>query len=39
MGESVEDAFSRFMNRAINQKQIASEIEFVQGDLADPNAH
>jgi hypothetical protein len=39
MGESVKDAFSRYVERAIKQKQTAADIEFMQGDLADPNPH
>jgi hypothetical protein len=38
LGESVEDAFSRYLDRAIKQKLVPADIEFVQGDLADPNA-
>lgn len=39
LGESVQDAFSRYMERAMKQKQIAADIELVHGDLANPNAH
>jgi hypothetical protein len=39
MGESVEDAFSRYIDRAIKQKENATDIKFVQGDLADPHTH
>jgi len=39
MGESVEDAFRRYIARAINRKENASEIKFIEGDLANPHGH
>ena len=39
MGESVDDAFKRYLARLIKMKENASDIEFVEGDLADPHTH
>ena len=39
MGESVEDAFKRYLARIIKLKENTEDIEFVQGDLADPHGH
>jgi hypothetical protein len=39
MGESVEDAFKRYLERTIKLKESIEGIEFIQGDLADPHAH
>jgi hypothetical protein len=38
MGESVDDAFNRYIAGVINRKENASDIEFVDGDLANPHA-
>lgn len=39
MGENVDDAFKRHLAGVINRKEIASDITFVDGDLANPHAH
>ena len=39
MGESVEDAFKRYVARTIKLKENTEDIEFIQGDLADPHTH
>ena len=39
MGENVEDAFKRYRDRSIKLKENTENVEFIQGDLANPNAH
>ena len=39
MGESVEDAFKRYLERVIKLKENTENIEFIQGDLANPHAN
>ncbi len=39
MGESVEDAFKRYVVRLIKFEGKPEDIEFVDGDLADPHTH
>ncbi len=39
MGESVEDAFKRYLVRIVKLKDNASDVEFIDGDLADPHTH
>jgi len=38
MGKSAEDAFDRHIAGVINRKESANDIEFVDGDLANPHA-
>lgn len=37
MGESVDDAFKRYIERVISLKENVADVEFVQGDLANPH--
>jgi len=39
MGENVEDAFQRYLDRSSKLKENTENVEFIQGDLANPNAH
>ena len=38
MGESVEDAFQRYLAHIIKLEEKAEDVVFVDGDLADPHA-
>ncbi|GEM_PF-1937312 len=37
MGENVEDAFKRYLARVIKMEENIQDIEFIEGDLADPH--
>ncbi len=39
MGESVEDAFQRYLARLVKLEEKPEDVVFVDGDLADPHAH
>ena len=39
MGENVDDAFKRYLDRVIKLKENTENIELIQGDLANPHAH
>ncbi len=39
MGESVDDAFKRYLVRIVKLEEKSEDIVFVDGDLADPHAH
>ena len=39
MGESVDDAFVRYLARIVKVKENAEGIKLVEGDLADPHSH
>ncbi len=39
MGESVDDAFTRHLAREVNRSEVTAGLEFIAGDLANPNVH
>jgi len=39
LGENTQDAFQRYIARIVKLRENAAEIEFIDGDLANPHAH